>query len=209
MDSRRRNAIVTLAVAITVLLLGAQVAIPAYVSSRVEDRLTAHGGSAHVTVRALPALSLIHGAGQSIDVTGRNLKLDVPRSTALGKLDGFDRVHVDITNATAGPFAVHRLQLDRATRGESYRVVLDAVARPSDLTKYAVTRVEDNPLSDLIGGFAADLLPVPDDPTRIRLSAVLRSDGGAPRVVAVQGGVGGLNAGPVAADLLGAFASRL
>jgi hypothetical protein len=204
----RRNAIVSLAVAVVVLLLGSQVAIPAYVSSRVEDRLTAHGGSAHVTVHAFPALSLLQGNGRSIDVTGRNLTLDVPRSAALDKLDGFDQVHIDITQARTGPFAVRRLRLDRDAKGATYRVVLDAVARPSDLTEYAVSRVSDGPLSGLIGGFAADLLPLPNEPTSIRLTARLRSDGGAAHVVAVDGGVGGLDAGPVAAALLGAVASR-
>jgi hypothetical protein len=86
--------------------------------------------------------------------------------------------------------------------------VLDAVARPSDLTEYAVSRVSDGPLSALIGGFAADVLPLPNEPTSIRLTARLRSDGGSAHVVAVDGGVGGLDAGPVAAALLGAVASR-
>src|SRR4051794_36835603 len=106
-----RNVIVTFAVGILLLALGSQVAIPAYVSSRIEDRLTAHGGTAHVTIHATPAVQLLHGHGKSIDITGNNLALDVPRAAELDKLDGFDQVHVDITRARTGPFAVRRLKL--------------------------------------------------------------------------------------------------
>jgi hypothetical protein len=204
-----RNAIVTLAVGIVLLALGSQVAIPAYVSSRVEDRLTAHGGSAHVTVHAVPALQLIKGSGQSIDVTGEDLTLDVPRAAELDKLDGFDQVHVDITRARTGPFTVRRLRLDRSSRASTYRMTFDAVARPSQLTKYAVGRAGSGPLYDLMGGFAADLLPQPDDPTAIHLAVELRSDGGVARVIAADGGAGGIKPSTLATDLLGVVANRL
>ena len=204
-----RNAIVTIAVGIVLLALGSQVAIPAYVSSRVEDRLTAHGGTAHVSVHAVPALQLIKGHGKSIDVTGKDLTLDVPRAAELDKLDGFDQVHVDITRAKTGPFTVRRLRLDRSSHAATYRLTFDAVARPSQLTRYAVARVSDNPLYDLMGGFAADLLPPADDPTAIHLAVELRSDGGVARVLAADGGAGGIKPATLATDLLGVVANRL
>jgi hypothetical protein len=204
-----RNAIVTVGVAIIVLALGSQVAIPAYVSSRVEDRLTAHGGTAHVSVHAVPALQLIRGTGKSIDVTGKDLTLDVPRAAELDRLDGFDQVHVDITRAKTGPFTVRRLRLDRYSHDSTYRMMFDAVARPSQLTKYAVQRVGSGTLFDLMGGFAADLVPTPDDPTAIHLAVELRSDGGVARVLAADGGAGGIKPATLATDLLGVVANRL
>ena len=204
-----RNVIVTFAVGILLLALGSQVAIPAYVSSRVEDRLTANGGTAHVSIHATPAVQLIKGHGQSIDITGQDLTLDVPRAAELDKLDGFDKVHVDIARAKAGPFTVRRLRLDRYSHDSTYRLTFDAVAKPSQLTRYAINRLGSNPIYDLVGGIAANFLPPPDDPTAVHMFVELRSDGGVARVIAADGGAGGIKAGTLATDLLGVVANRL
>jgi len=95
----RRNAIVTVAVVIAVVALGSQIAIPAYVSSKVEDRLTANGGSAHVEVRATPAVRLIDGGGDRIKIRGKDLRFVLPTQNAdvFDRLDGFDEVDAELT----------------------------------------------------------------------------------------------------------------
>ena len=106
----RRNAIVTVAVVIALLALGSQLAIPAYVSSEVEDRLTEKGGSAHVEVRAFPAVGLIGGRGGSIEIRGRDLTFDFPteNTDVFDRLDGFDEVDAELTRVRTGPFRVER-----------------------------------------------------------------------------------------------------
>jgi hypothetical protein len=72
-----------------------------------------------------------------------------------------------------------------------------------------VERVGNDPLYDLMGGFASSLLPPPDDPTTVHLAVELRSDGGVARVLAADGGAGGIKPATLATDLLGVVANRL
>src|SRR3954452_21519244 len=99
---------------IVLLLVAIQLALPPIAEHKVESRLERDGGTAHAEVHAFPALRLLFGDGDSLDVRSRGVRLDVRGAGAdLGRLDGFDEVHVRVTEADAGPLDVS-LSLDRA-----------------------------------------------------------------------------------------------
>ena len=206
----RRNAIVTVLVVIALLALGSQLAIPAYVSSQAEDRLTENGGTAHVEVSAFPAVRLINGDGDRIEITGKDLRFDFPspETDAFDRLDGFDEVDAVLTNVAAGPFRVQRFELKRGNGEKAYRMVMQASSTPDELTRYAGEQV-GGPLGGLFGRFGSGLLPFGDDEIPVRIDARVRSNDGRAVVVQASGDVLGLDAGPLAEALAGTVAGQL
>ena len=206
----RRNAIVTVVVVIALLGLGSQVAIPAYVSSKVEDRLTDNGGSAHAEVHAFPALRLIGGDADRIEITGRDLKFDFPDADtdAFDRLDGFDEVQATLTDVTTGPFKVDRFELERAEGENAYRMVVQASATGDALAAYAGGEI-GGPVGGLFGRFANGILPFGDDEIPVSIDARVRSDDGRAVVVQADGDVLGIPAGPLAEAIAGTVAGRL
>jgi hypothetical protein len=203
----RRNVIVTLTVVIAVLALGAQLAIPAYVSSRVEDRLTENGGSAHVEIHALPATDLLGGGGDRLKVRGHDLRFDLPGQNehVFRRMDKFDEVDTQLTDFRAGPFAVGRFELERDQPGHPYRLVLEAQSTAKELSQYAGGQVA-GPLGGFIGRVGGNLLPFSDEPIPVSIDAELRSDNGQAKVVDANGDIAGIPAGPLAEALAGAVA---
>jgi hypothetical protein len=206
----RRNAIVTLAVVIAVLALGAQLAIPAYVSSRVEDRLTEHGGSAHVEIHALPATDLLGGGGDRLKVRGDHLRFDLPGPDAhvFRRMDKFDDVDTQLSDFRAGPFAIRRFELKRDRPGRPYRLVLEAQSTARELSQYAGSTI-GGPLGGFMAGIGGNLLPFGDQPIPVSIDASLKSDNGKARVVAASADIAGIPAGPLAEALAGAVAAVL
>ena len=206
----RRNAIVTVVVVIALLALGSQIAIPAYVSSKVEDRLTENGGTAHAEVHAFPAVGLIGGNGDSIEVTGRDLNFDFPNADtdAFDRLDGFDEVDATLTNLTTGPFKVDRFELKRADGENAYRMVVEASSTGSQLAEYAGGQIGGR-FGGLFQRLAPGLVPFGDEPVPVSIDARVRSDDGRAVVVQASGDVAGLPAGPLAETIAGTVAARL
>jgi hypothetical protein len=206
----RRNAIVTVAVVIAILALGSQIALPAYVSSKVEDRLTEKGGSAHVEIDSMPAVRLIGGDGDRIQIRARDLRFDLPTDNAdvFDRLDGFDEVDAELTQVRTGPFKVERFALKRAEGEGTYRMVMQASSTPDELTQFAAGRL-GGPLGNFMGRFAGGLLPWDDKPVPVTIDARVRSDNGRATVVTASGDVAGLPVDPVAATLAAAVAGRL
>ena len=206
----RRNAIVTVAVLIAVLALGSQIAIPAYVSSQVEDRLTRNGGTAHVEVNSLPAVELIGGRGDSIEIRARDLRFDLPtKSTEVfDRLDGFDEVDARLDRVRTGPFRVERFALTRGEGERTYRLTMQASSTPQELTDYAADRL-GAPFNGFMGRFTTGLLPWDDNPVPVTLDARVRSDDGRPVVVTASGDIAGLPVNPIAERLVAAVANRL
>jgi hypothetical protein len=207
----RRNVIVTVAVVIAVLALGSQIAIPAYVSSEVEDRLTDGGGSAHVEIHATPAVKLLGGNGDRIDVRGRDLELELPPpgGDVFDRLDGFDEVDAELTQVHTGPFRVDRFTLERGAGEGTYRMVMRASSTPGELTQYAADRIGGR-WGGVLGRFAGTgLLPWDDRQVPVTIDAQVRSDDGRAAVVSASGDIAGLPVGPVAATLASAVADRL
>jgi hypothetical protein len=206
----RRNAIVTVAVVIALLALLAQLAIPAYVSSRVEDRLTEDGGSAHVEIHAMPATELLTGGGDRIEIRGEKLRFDLPppEENVFRRLDEFEETDVELTDFHVGPFAVSRFELERSAEGRPYHLVVDASATPDELAQYGGSAI-GGPLGGFFGRVGGGLLPFDDEPISMSIDAEVESRDGQAEVIDASGNVAGLPAGPIAEALAGAVAGAL
>jgi hypothetical protein len=206
----RRNAIVTVAVLIALVALGSQIAIPAYVSSQVEDDLTQNGGTAHVEIHATPAAKLIGGHGDRIEIHARDLRFDLPTqsSDVFDRLDGFDEVDAELARVHTGPFEIEQFVLKRGQGQDTYRMTMKARSTPAQLTDYAAERL-GAPFNGFMGRFATGLLPWDDNPVPVSIDALVRSDGGRITVIQASGDVAGLPVNPIAERLAGAVANRL
>jgi len=180
--------------------------LPGYVEHRAEDKLTEGGGSARVSVDALPAVRLLAGDGDRIEIEGSDLRLDlVAQGTkALENLDGFDQVGARLVDLTAGPFDVRTLRLRRPEGADLYRLTLHGEASVRGLADYAAGSI-GSALTDLAGSAGFDLgRRVPVD-----LDLEIASDGGRPRVVSGGSTVAGYPADLVVDALTGAIAGPL
>jgi hypothetical protein len=196
------------AVLLVVLLAASQFVIPWVAESRIEDRLTSGGGSAEVSLEAVPAARLLFGDGKRISVDGAGLDLDLEQQAdVFDKLDGFDEVDVHLTHVRAGPFAIASFNLTRPAPAAPYHLRSSARTTPGALAEYGTSQL------GLLGGpllrfFAAkafgDNQAIP-----IRLDMGLRSDAG--RIVVVSGGgtVSGIPTGPLAELITSAIVVKL
>src|SRR3954451_12278391 len=202
--------IATLAiVGVVVLLVAAQIALPRLAASRVGDRLTRGGGSADVHVSAFPAVRLLFTEGDSVRVRARGIELPLvaPRGKALDQLDGFDDVDVRVTDATAGPFRLSAVSLERRGGDSPYHASVTGTVTGRDLATFA-GGVVGGPLGGFFGGLTGGATPFGNAPVPLNLDAVLASDGGRVHAVSVQGTVAGIPAGPLVEALALALAGR-
>jgi hypothetical protein len=204
----RRILMIGIGVLILLLVLS-QVFLPLFLENRVSDRLTKNGGSADVTLKALPALTLLGDSGSEAKVRGHGLTLDLNGGGAkpLDKLDGFGKVDVDITSSTAGPFHVSDMTLKRGSRDDPYQTSLDATVTGRELATYAGGQVAGG-FGDFLGRLAAGAVPFSNIPIPVTVDATVASDGGEARVVAVNGSIAGLPAGPLLETLADAVGRR-
>ncbi len=100
---------------VVVVLVASQLFLAAFVSSRVEDRLTEGGGSAMVSVDSFPALRLLFSDGSKFEVRGSGLDLELATepNDVFGRLDGFVTVDIAISASTVGAFDVRAFTLRR------------------------------------------------------------------------------------------------
>jgi hypothetical protein len=165
--------------------------------------------SAHVSLHAFPALRLVFHDGDSIDVTGRGLRvqLGTGRQKVLQNLDGFGSAHIQLTDVTAGPFDTTSFTLDRESGSRIYSMDVRASFTPAALASYLGSSVGGG-LGGLFGGLAGGFLggtqPVP-----VVVRAQLESKGGNPRVVGGAGTVAGVPMGPVLDAVAAAIVARL
>jgi hypothetical protein len=189
--------LVVAGVIVLVLLVAGQLFLPRIAASQVEHRLTKPGGHAKVSLRAFPAWRLLFHHGSEIRVTGDGLsfQLNGGGTKVFQKLDGFERVHVHLTNVSAGPFTTAAFSLDRAGGAPTYTLALRTSFTPSQLSSFLGSQVAGG-LGGLFGSLAGGLVggstPVPVD-----MSAQVQSEDGRPRVVSGGGTVAGLPMGPL------------
>ena len=191
----RRLVIVAL---VLLALLGiSQLVIPLIVEHRISDRLTAGGGSAHVSTSAFPAARLLFDEGSRITVTGTGLNLTSESSsgTVFSDLDGYDDVNVNLDHFRAGPFQMASFQLTRTGPDAPYHLAARGRTTPTDLASYGASRfgLPGGPLLSYLGGKVLGQDSIPID-----LDMDLESDGGRVVVTSGTGTVAGIPTGPLA-----------
>jgi hypothetical protein len=188
-------------------LVASQILVPSLGERAVEDRLTAGGGEAEVTLGAFPAARLLFSDGERFEVDASGLELGIdPSERVFENLDGFAIVDVSITDSTAGPVQLDRFELTR-NGGGTYHLVADATTSPSSLVDYGIqTDVPGGSIASL----ALELFGVETEmDLPIDLDMELTSDGGRVQVVDGDGSVGGVPTGPFAELLTSAIVVRL
>ena len=202
-----RRAAIVAAGCLVVLLVATQLALPPLAENAAERRLTRGGGSADVDIDAFPAARLILKDGDLVRVRARGIEL--PRvklgERVLRDVDGFDEVDVRATDARAGPLRFDVLTLSRTDGSRTYRTTIAGSVAASDLGAWAGDQI-GGPVGGLFGGLAGSALPGGDRPVPVDLDATIRSDGGRPRAVTVEGSVAGIPAGPLVEALAQALA---
>lgn len=186
----------------------AQLVIPPIAEKRIEDRLTAAGGSADVSMSAFPAARLLFGDGSRITVTGSGLDLTEEQQSGevFSNLDGYDQVSVELENFRAGPFALGSFDLSRPGPAAPYHLVARGRTTPADLAAYGASQLglPGGPLLSYLGDEVLDRQYVP-----VRLDMGLESDGGRIVVVSGTGTVAGVPTGPLAQLITSLVAVRL
>jgi hypothetical protein len=200
---RRIALIVSLAV--VVVLVAAQVVLPPLAENRVEDRLTEGGGTAEVSIDAFPAARLLLGDGDGLEVTGNGLDLDLDQNPeVLKRLDGFDRVDMELADFRVGPFEVDDFVLSRDGSGP-YTLLSSSTTTAVDLIQYTAGEFGAGvwPLLELTG-LEATQRPIP-----IELDLEMESDDGRVQVVSGGGTVAGYPIDTLAELITSAIVVRL
>ena len=206
--SRIRLLAVGVAALVVLVAVATHFAVPPYLEGRVEERLEEHGGRAEVELRAVPALRLLAGHGDRIEIAGSGLEVDFddPDRDVFDDLARFDEVAVDLREVRAGPFETERFRLE-SVGGDRYRIDVDATASVQDLAEVAGETF--GPLGELIGSIAGGSVPFSGAPIPIRIDGTLEARDGEVEMVSGGGRVAGLPAGPLARLVTNAVLSRL
>jgi hypothetical protein len=176
----------------------------------VRDRLEEEGGNAEVSLSAVPALRLLFSDGKSLEVEGRGLRVRPERrAKVLDRLDGFDRVHVRLSDVDAEPLELRAFLLTREEGESGYGVRLAATTSPREVARFLGTRA-GGALGGLLGDLAAGTLPGDGStPVPMAIDADVRSRGGRAEVVSARGSVAGIPAGPLVQIVVDAVVRQL
>jgi hypothetical protein len=182
--------------------------LPGYLENRVEERLEEHGGRAEVELSAVPAIRLLAGHGDRIEITGSGLEVDFddPDQDAFERLDKFDEVEIELTEVEAPPFEVSSFRLEGLGDGR-YRIETDATASIQELGRVAGEQF--GPLGGLIGSIVGGSAPLSGAPVPVRLDGEIEAKDGEVEMVSGDARVAGLPAGPVARLVTNAILSGL
>jgi hypothetical protein len=189
-----------------VVLVGSQLLIPPIAERQTEDRLTAGGGDASVSLSGFPALRLLFDDGSRFEARGSGLDLDLnQRVDVLDRLDGFSEVDVLIDDLVAGPLEVSSFQLTREG-SDPYHLVSSGRASPAALVDLGADAL-GLPGGDLFGGLAGRALG--DAPVPIELDMELVSSDDGIDVTSGGSSVAGIPTGPIGELITSAIVSRL
>ena len=188
--------------------IGTHFLLPPYLENRVEERLVERGGKAEVELSAVPAIRLLTGHGDRIEVTGSGLEVDFddPDEDAFDQLNKFDEVEIDLTDVEADPFEVSSFGLE-GLGGGRYRIETNATASVQELGRVAGEQF--GPIGGLIGSIVGGSAPLSGAPVPIRLDGELEAKDGDVEMVSGDARVAGLPAGPVARLVTNAILSAL
>jgi hypothetical protein len=195
---------------VVLVLVVTQLVLPPLLAGKVEDRLTARGGTANVDLEALPALRLLAHEGDRFKLAGHGLRFPLDQKQAVfDKLDGFDSIQVRLTDVKAGPFTVSRFELSRRDGEQDYSLSSSGQSTVAQISSYLTSGLPPL-LSSFLNGTARGVTgPAANRPIPFSVVAELASDGGEPRLVSGSGRVAGIPAGPFAALLAQTVVSRL
>jgi hypothetical protein len=192
--------------ALAVLVIAAQLVLPGIGEGQIEDRLTENGGVATAELGAMPAVRLLWGDGDSLEVRGSGLDLDLTENPEVfDRLDGFGEVDVSLSDFRAGPFDVTSFELVRDGDGP-YTVRSTSSTTAAELVDFGVDSL-GLPGGGLLGAFAAGATT--DRPIPVALDMEMESDDGRVRVVSGGGTVAGYPTGPLAELITSAIVVRL
>ncbi len=190
------------------VLVASQILLPPLGEHRVEDRLTEGGGSAEVTLGSVPALRLLFGDGERLEVSGRDLALDLGGDRdVFERLDGFSIVEISIVDSSAGPFSLDSFELSRDGAG-SYHLVSSGSTTAAGLADAGLESVQ-LPAESMLDAIIGELLGADDEPIPIELDMQLASEDGRVRVVSGGGEIAGVPTGPLAELLSAAIVVRI
>ena len=188
--------------------IGTHFLLPPYLENRVEERLEEHGGRAEVELSAVPAIRLLAGHGDRIEVTGSGLEVDFedPDEDAFDQLNKFDEVEIELTDVEADPFDVSSFRLEGLGDGR-YRIETDATASVQELGRVAGEQF--GPLGGLIGSIVGGSAPLSARRCRSGSTASSRPRTAMSRWCPATQAWPGLPAGPVARLVTNAILSAL
>jgi hypothetical protein len=200
-----RWAILTGAV-VLVVLVGSQLLLPGVASRAVEDRLTEGGGSADVTLEAVPALRLLFTDGDTFEVDAVDLDLDLDEDLdVFERLDGFADVGISIDDSRAGPFQLDAFDLHR-DGSEPYAMTSTGTTRATELAAFGAEAL------GLPGGGLAGLAletMLGEGPIPIEIDVRIASVDGETEVVEGDATVAGIPTGPLAELIASAVVAQL
>ena len=206
---------VAVALGLLVLLGVTQLVIPGFVERKVESKLeerSGDSGEAVVDVKAFPAVRLLWGSGDKMEVRGRGLAIDLAERTddPLGQLDGFDEVDIDLTDLTAGPVDVQAFSLVKNSDDTSYYLRMEAETTPNSIAESVGGQLGGDLGSAIVGAASEALLGGGEVDVPIDVEGqVSRGDGGTLDVDAVEASVAGVPAGPFAEAMVQSVLERL
>jgi hypothetical protein len=185
-----------------------QAILPRVGENRVKDRLTRDGGTASVSITAIPAIRLLFDDGDKLEVRARRLAIPVKdlRGGSFKEMDGFDEVDVRITNSRVGPFSAERIVLERGEDEDLYGFAFRGSTSAGQLADFALGTLPPalSSLIEAIGGRPASQ-PIP-----IRLEAdLLSTKGGTARLQRGTGTVAGIPLGGLSLTIAGAIIARI
>ena len=192
------------------VLVATQVALPSLAERKVEDRLTANGGSADVTMGAVPAMRLLFSDGERFQVDAHDLDLDIDQQQEIfERLDGFSMVDVSIANSMAGPIQLTEFELHRDGLGP-YTLTASGETSPGDLAAFGLDQLEvPAPATGLLDMLLDPFVETVDAPVPIELDVELDSTDGRVEVLSGESEIAGIPAGPLAELITSAFVVRL
>ena len=206
-----RRALSGIAVVVVLALIASQLVIPSRLSGEIEQRLERGGGSAEVTLRGWPALLMLGGRGEELDVTGSGLAFDLGgrRDVSLERLEGFERVLIELEDSDVGPIEADRIRLARRDRDAEYELIVTATTTPRELAAQ-IGDAAGGTLGGVLGSLAGSALP-DGGRTAVPLSlrASIDSVDGRAEVTDASGSVAGVPAGSLARVVVEAVLERL
>jgi len=189
---------------LAVLAVASQFLVPPLVEHDLAGHLTEGGGDADVSLSAFPAVRLLFGHGDRIDVRGRSSE----EAATLNRLDNFDHVDISLHNSRIGPLTLRNLALRRdgsfpyrvrGTGHTSIAALADAGAQRLGLLQGLALRLGTR---TTLGGAARRPIP-------LHLDMSLTDQGDRLVVLSGSGSVAGVKTGPLAELVTSAVAVRL